>query len=184
MSKEYNNLPEMGTSVNQEIEDMLSNVGTDIMLSDEEGEDFEPVVHSPIVSVVPAKPMTALETNICELYSTGKSTKAISTELSINMSTVRNILGKPHIKEFVNDLINAQYMTSLEGRLRLVNSIIDAKLERIEVEFNGDMASASKKDVLDLIIISDNMQKERTKKELGASDNVYVNIINSIMDSK
>jgi len=183
MSKEYNSLPEMATSVNQEIEDMLSNVGTDIMLSDEEEEDFEPVVHSPIVSVVPAKPMTALETNICELYSTGKSTKAISTELSINMSTVRNILGKPHIKEFVNDLINAQYMTSLEGRLRLVNSIIDAKLERIEEEFDS-MADATRKDIIDLLIISDNMQKERTKKELGASDNVYVNIINSIMDSK
>ena len=154
----------------------------DIVLEDpsEDLEITDPVVHNPLVAVEPAKPMTVLESNVCELYSLGRSSKAISDELGVTPSTVRNILSKPHIRDFVGDLINAQYTTKLEGRLRIINSVIDAKLEKIEQEFDGDLSKVTKKDVIDLIVISDNIQKERQKKELGTDSNVYLQIMQQV----
>ena len=158
----------------------------DIVLSDPEENlvPHEPVVHNPMVSIEPSIPMTVLESEICELYSIGNSTKSIADILGINTSTVRNTLAKPHIRDFVSELINAQYTTKLEGRLRIINSVIDAKLEKIEEEFDGDLSKVTKKDIIDLLVVSDNMQKERTKKELGTGDNVYLNIINQITGGK
>jgi hypothetical protein len=124
--------------------------------------------------------MTTLETQICELYSIGHSTKSIAESLGIGPNTVRSTLAKPHIKEFVNELINAQYVTTLEGRLRILNKIVDAKLEKIEEEYDGDFSKATKKDIVDLLVIGDNMLKERQKKELGTNDNIYLNIVQQI----
>jgi len=173
-------LEKVAKAADLEIQEMLSNLPQqDVEFVDEELE-HDPVIHSPVVSVQPATPMTVMETNICELYSTGMSTKGIAEELGIEPYTVRNVLAKPHIKDFVSELINAQYTTSIEGRLRVINKIIDAKLEKIEEEYNGDFSKATKKDVVDLLMIADGMLKERQKKELGTSDNVYLSIVNQI----
>jgi len=166
--------------LDKDVEEMISNLPVSDIQFEDESEDFEPVVHSPIVEVMPATPMTPLETQICELYSVGKSTKGIAEELGISPSTVRNTLGKPHIKDFVSELVNAQYASSVEGRLRIVNKIIDSKLEKIEEEYDGDFSKATKKDVVDMLMIADGMLKERQKKELGTSDNVYLSIVNQI----
>jgi len=166
--------------LDEDVQDMIKNLPVSNVQFEDESEDFEEVVHHPIVEVAPATPMTALETNICELYSIGKSTKGIAEELGISPTTVRNTLGKPHIKDFVSELVNAQYASSLEGRLRIVNKIIDAKLEKIEEEYDGDFSKATKKDVVDMLMIADGMLKERQKKELGTSDNVYLSIVNQI----
>ena len=159
----------------------------DLILTDPEFEDkapHVPVVHNPLVLVEPAVPMTVLESDICELYSVGKSTKAISAELGIQPHTVRNTLAKPHIRDFVNELVNAQYLSKLEGRVRIINSVIDAKLEKIEEDFDGDLSKVTKKDIIDLMVISDNMAKERTKAELGTDSNVYLQIINTVTGGK
>ena len=147
---------------------------------EEEKEPFEPVVHNPLVMVTPAKAMTVLESEVCELYSVANSTTAIATKLGITPKTVRNILAKPHIKEFVNSLVEAQYLSKLEGRLRIVNKIIDAKLEKIEEDFGGDFSKATRKDVVDLLVVADNMQKEKQKKELGTDNNMYIQILNQV----
>ena len=139
-----------------------------------------PQVHNPLVQVVPSKPMTVLETDICEMHSLGKSTAYIANFLGINPSTVRNTLAKPHIRDFVYELVNAQYLSKLEGRIRIINSIIDAKLEKVEKEAGGDMSTASRKDVVDLMSVVDGMQKEKQKKELGADSNVYLQIISTV----
>ena len=157
--------------------------GTEITLIDAEVEHI-PVVHNPIVKVNPTKPMTVLESDICELHSICKSTKAISVELGVTPKTVRDILAKPHIRDFVFELINAQYASKLEGRLRIINSVIDAKLEKIEEEFDGDLSKITKKDIIDLLVVSDNMQKEKTKKELGTDSNVYLQIMNTVTGGK
>jgi len=164
-----------------EVTDMLDGLKLDAPLDAlEEEEEFEPVVHNPIVEVKPATPMTTTETQICELYSSGHSTKSIAETLGIGAYTVRNVLSKPHIKDFVNELINAQYASTLEGRLRILNKVVDAKLEKIEEEYDGDFSKATKKDIVDLLVIGDNMLKERQKKELGTNDNVYLNIVQQI----
>lgn len=144
----------------------------------------EPVEHNPLVMVEPSKPMTVLESDICELYSMAKSTKYIADTLGVNMSTVRSTLAKPHIKDFVYELVNAQYLSKLEGRVRIINAVIDAKLEKIEEDFEGDLSKVTKKDIVDLMIISDNMSKEKTKKELGTDSNVYLQIINQVTGGK
>ncbi len=163
-----------------EVRDMLDGLKPDAPLDVLEEEEFEPVVHNPLVEVKPAVPMTTTETQICELYSSGHSTKSIAETLGIGANTVRNVLSKPHIKDFVNELINAQYATTLEGRLRILNRIVDAKLEKIEEDYDGDFSKATKKDIVDLLIIGDNMLKERQKKELGTNDNIYLNIVQQI----
>ena len=146
----------------------------------EEDKPHVPVVHNPLVMVMPSKPMTVLETDICEMHSLGKSTAYIANFLGILPHTVRNTLAKPHIRDFVYELVNAQYTSKLEGRLRIINSIIEAKLEKIEEMADGDMSQVTKKDVVDLMVITDNMMKEKQKKELGADSNVYLQIINAV----
>jgi len=167
--------------LDKDVKEMLGSLPTSMEITFEDGEEvYEPVVHSPVVEVSPATPMTSLETKIAEEYSMGKSTRAIAEGLGISPKTVRDVLGKPHIKVFVNDLINAQYVSSVEGRLRIVHRIVDAKLEKLEEEYDGDFSNATKKDIVDLLVIADGMLKERQKKELGVSDNVYMNIVNQI----
>ena len=156
--------------------------GVDLIIVDPDDitEPHIPVEHNPMVRVEPAKPMTVLESDICELYSVGKSVKVISERLGVGVNTVRVTLAKPHIRDFVNELVNAQYLSKLEGRVRIINSVIDAKLEKIEEEFEGDLSKATKKDIIDLMQIVDGMNKEKQKKELGADTNVYLNIINQV----
>lgn len=150
----------------------------EVILEDSEVEHI-PVVHNPVVEVVPSKPMTVLESDIAEYYSMGDSSTLIASKLGITASTVRNTLAKPHIRDFVSELVSASYLAKKEGRLRIINKIIDAKIEKIE-EAGGDFSTATKKDVVDLLQISDVMLKEQEKKDLGVSDNVYLNIINQV----
>ena len=167
--------------INDDVQAMLGSLpkGCELTFEDDT-KPREDVVHNPIVEVTPSTPMTSLETSIAELYSTGKSSKSIADELGITTNTVRGILGKAHIKDFVSGLVNAQYASSVEGRLRIINRIVDAKLEKLEEEYDGDFSNATKKDIVDLLVVADGMLKERQKKELGVSDNVYMNIIQQI----
>ena len=180
MAPEFDNLEDLVTTVDEDVKAMLKSLPSVVDLDDIDEEEPERVIYTPIVDATPKVPMTTVERAICDLFSTGKSTKAIADELSVGVGTVRTILGKPHIKEFVNELVNAQYTVQLEGRLRLINKIVDDKLEELELNHGGNLAHATKKDLVDLLIIEDNMLKERQKKELGTNDNVYLNIIQQI----
>ncbi len=127
------------------------------------------------------KPLSINERAVCELYAEGKSIKHISNTLGISESGVNKILNTPHIKEYVKELITEQYSTLKEGRLRIINKIIEDKLQVLEEKYGDDLSKATSKDVVDLIVIVDQMMKEREKKELGTEGNTYINILNQII---
>ncbi len=127
------------------------------------------------------KPLSINERAVCELYAEGKSVKYISNTLGISESGVNKILNTPYIKEYVKELITEQYSTLKEGRLRIINKIIEDKLQVLEEKYGDDLSKATSKDVVDLIMVVDQMMKEREKKELGTEGNTYINILNQIM---
>jgi hypothetical protein len=134
-----------------------------------------------LIEYTPEKPLTVTERYICELYSLGHSPKRIASELGMPVSAIRRTLAKPHIASFVKELVNAQYAVMKEGRLRILNKIIEDKLEKLEEEFGDDLSGATKKDIVDLLVIVDNLQKEKEKAELGTVGDTYVNVINQII---
>jgi len=132
-------------------------------------------------SVLPPQPLTLTERYIAELYAKGLSSKKIATVLGLRQQVVSRVLQKPELRNFVTELVNAQYTTIKEGRLRVLNKIIEDKLEALEREYDGDLSSATKKDIVDLIQIVDNMLKEKEKAELGTGGDTYVNILQQII---
>ena len=161
-------------------------------------EDFEEVVekeleNTPVVaeelsednltmpSVLPKKPLTIQERYIAELYSKGYSSKRIANEMGLPQTTVSRILSTPHIREYVTELVNTQYAVIKEGRLRILNKIVEDKLEQLEEAYDGNLANATKKDIVDVIQAIDSMMKEREKAELGTTQDTYVNIIQQVI---
>jgi hypothetical protein len=127
------------------------------------------------------KPLTSLEYKVCELYAEGASTKIISETLGAPVTTVKAILSRNHVKSVISEMVRDQYLTLKEGRLRVINKIIDDKIRKLEEETDGDMSSATKKDIVDLLVIADSMLKEREKAELGTTQDTYVQVIQQIM---
>jgi len=128
----------------------------------------------------PEKPMTVTERYVCELYASGIPVKGIAGELGIPVNSVRRLLAKPHVRDFVSELVTQQYAVLKEGRLRILNRIIEDKLEEIE-ESGESLAGATKKDIVDLLVTMDNMLKEREKADLGTTQDTYVNIIQQVI---
>jgi hypothetical protein len=127
------------------------------------------------------EPLTLLERTVCELTAERKGRQEIANYLGVPLSTVRCILAKPHIKSFIQDIVIAQYELTKEYRLSLLNKVIEAKIGNIEDELDGDFSKATKKDIIDLLIIQDNMLKEREKKELGTSDDTYITLLQQVI---
>ena len=128
------------------------------------------------------KPLSLLERAVCELRADRKSNKYIANYLGASLSEVKSILSRPHVKEFLQDLINAQYEISKEYRLELLSKIAEDKIKEVEREHNGDFAKATKKDLVDILMLQDTILKEREKKELGTTEDTYINLIQQVMN--
>ncbi len=128
------------------------------------------------------EPLSLLERSVCELYAQGKSTTLIALELNVSTHSVNKVIASKKTKKFLKDIINEQFNVLKEGRLRILNKIINDKLAKLEKENGGDLANATKKDVVDLMREMDIMLKEREKKELGTNDNTYINILKQVLD--
>jgi predicted transcriptional regulator len=157
----------------------------DAMIEELRSKALEPIKDSEIEltlpDVLPNKPMPLIERYISELYALGKSVKQVAIELGLGINTVRNILAKEDVRLFVADLVNTQLTTAKEGRIRVLNKIIEDKITFIEEKLGGDFALATKKDVVDVIQALDGMLKEKEKAELGTSENTYINLIQQVV---
>jgi hypothetical protein len=167
--------------------DFTEEASEDLMLEELEktSDKLVPIDPSTITLTRPDKlpkaPLSITERYISELYAIGKSPKQISVELGLPVSTVRNKLSKDTVVSFVSDLVSTQLTTLKEGRIRILNKIIDDKLTFIEEELGGDFALATRKDVVDVIQILDGVLKEKEKAELGTTDNTYINLIQQVI---
>lgn len=127
------------------------------------------------------KPMDLIERAICELRADKKTNQEIAVYLGISTTQVKKVLAREHVRSFLKDLINAQYELSKEYRLELMDKIISAKIKDIENSENPNFSSATKKDLVDLLLIQDSMLKEREKKELGTNEDTYVTLLQQII---
>lgn len=135
-------------------------------------------------------PLSALEMQICDSYSLGKTKLEISVSLGVPIPTITRLLKKPAVQTFVHDLIMASSMAMKSERIRIASRIAEDKMkefitENEDGELVVDFARGSDKDLLNVIKTIDDMQKENEKKELGTGESVtYINILNQMMDSK
>ena len=129
------------------------------------------------------KPLTLIEQQIVSLYTDGVDIKDIALELGTTASAIRRVLNKPEIKNVTNQLILDYGLALKAEKLRLLNKIVEEKLKEIDNSDDKTIADATNKDVVDLIKIMDDMQKEKEKKDLGtSSNNIYLNLLNNIME--
>ncbi len=131
--------------------------------------------------------LTPLEREICEYKADLLTNKAIAVAMGVNTATITKILGKSDVQEFVNELIVAKNRASFASkamRVKLLSDIIEDKLEKME-EDGTRYADSTKKDVVELVDTIDGILKEQEKSELGTDKNdVYINILNSVMGGK
>ena len=128
-------------------------------------------------------PLSTLERQMCELYSSGQTKKEIAIELGVTPRAVDKLLKKDQVAEFVSELIFSQKLALKSEKLRTMGRIAEAKLERIEEDDSLTFAEGSCKDVIDILKTMDDIQKEEEKKKLGITDNAtYINILNTMMD--
>lgn len=94
---------------------------------------------------------TALEHQIMEMLAEGSnSPKKISTALGIPASTVTKFLARDDVRKYAQELIDARN-TAIKAHLpTMLMGIIEAKLERIMEDPEASLADASKKDIVDI----------------------------------
>ena len=126
--------------------------------------------------------LTLEERAICELSADGRTPKEVADFLNLPLNFVRKTLKKPSVKESITELVNAQLEMTKEYRMKVINRIVQDKIKQIEEEFEGDFSKATRKDLVDLIALQDSLLKEREKAELGTKDDVYINILNQVVD--
>jgi len=125
-------------------------------------------------------PINNIERSICELYAEGNSLDFISVELGLDKKVIKSTIKKPQCNKLIKELIEELNAASKEGRVRILNRIIEDKIVQIETEFGGNFAFSTNKDLPDLLVAMDNMLKEREKKELGTQENTTIQILNQI----
>jgi len=125
-------------------------------------------------------PLSLEEHYIAEAYASGFSPQAIANKTGMSKAEVQRILNRKQVSEFVNELIKVQMNVVKEGRLRLMNRIINDKIALIE-RSGGNFGLHTKKDLPDLLMMLDSMQKEQEKKSLGTTEDTYLTIINQVL---
>lgn len=141
--------------------------------------DSEVVFTDGVTSKVP---LSLVERAVCELRADKKTNLEVALFLGISSNDVKNIINRKHVKEFLQQLINAQYDVTKEYKLELLSKVIDAKLKALEDEDGKiDFANSTRKDIVDLLLIQDSLLKEREKKELGTSEDTYITLLQQII---
>jgi len=128
-----------------------------------------------------AVPLTLVERVICEMRADKKTNSVIASELGLSITVIKRVLAKEYVKAFLKDLINAQYDLTKEYRLEIMDKIIKSKMEQVERDLEGDFSKATRKDLVDLLLIQDSMLKEREKKELGTNEDTYITLLQQIV---
>ena len=133
------------------------------------------------------KPLSVLERTIVDMYSAGHSIKNIALEVGAPISTIKNILNRPEVKEVSNALVLGTGIAMKAERYRLLNAIIEDKLKKLEDNVDedgnqvGSVSDLTNKDIVDLLNIADNWGKEKEKADLGTDKgNIYVTLLQQL----
>jgi len=142
---------------------------------------IEQVTDKAVMGVTPKKPLSFEEYQIVDMYIEGKTEAQIAMDLALTTKYIKTVLSRPYIRNYVNEIVEVTQYAMKQNRIRLLNLIVNAKVEET-LEQGLSYADLTKKDVVDLIRELDGLQKEKEKKELGTNqNNTYVNILQKIV---
>ena len=120
--------------------------------------------------------MTPIEREIAFNIAEGVRHNAIAELLGVDVRTVKLISNRARVKAFVTEYVEETTAILKDKREQLLAQIIEAKLDKID-----NMADASELDIAHLLVMQDNMGKEKEKAKLqSGNQNQIVNILQLI----
>jgi CRISPR/Cas system CMR-associated protein Cmr5 small subunit len=122
--------------------------------------------------------LSTLELKVAILLADGKSIKGISGSLNIPQATVKKLKNSKKVKKYISSYLDETSTIIKRNREQLLAQIIDSKLDKLQED--EDLSDLTEKDVVDLAIALDSMQKEREKSELNNDTMQIVNVLNMI----
>lgn len=118
--------------------------------------------------------LSDLERKILEGLSAKKAPKDLSIELGIPRIAITNLLRKPGVKEFMQELVDARNQLMKMYLPDLLMDIIDDKVAKNAEDEEGRLADLTKKDVVDvarqlndLIKTTDSVSKEEAEDKFS-----------------
>jgi len=124
---------------------------------------------------------SAIERKVIELALDTHSPDTIALRLALPVSIVRSILARKDIKEHLQYLsteLNATEVLRLKG---LYGKLLDSRL----TEADGDLSKLSRRDTLDIMkAYQDLLMAERKSQKPEQEQNIFVNILNQVMETK
>ena len=124
-----------------------------------------------------------LTQEVVELYSEGLQPKDIAMRIGVPTREIIKLLSQPEVKKMVDDTITSIGNAIVAKNMMIVDEIIKAKLKKID-EGSGDLSSATKKDIIDLMKITSDIVLAKEKVTKDDTGNTYISILNGILDDK
>ena len=142
-----------------------------------------PILKENLEYDIPSKtPLTLIERYVAELKLKGFSSKKIAEKIGVPEVVVKRTLNSKKVKEFINQISEEVKATIKADMIALMQRTIEDKIKYIEEKYDGDFSKATRKDLPDLLKMLDDMMKEEEKAKLGTTQNVFVNILNQVID--
>lgn len=99
----------------------------------------------------PAKlTLSDLERKIVEGLASRKTAKSLSMELGVPLLAITNLIRKPGVSEFLQEIIDARNMLMKMSLPDLLMSIIEDKVAQNQENEEGRLADLTRKDVVDV----------------------------------
>ncbi len=94
--------------------------------------------------------LSNLERTIVEGLASRKSPNSLSIELGIPKLAIMNLMRKPGVSEFLQEVVDARNMLMKLSLPDILMSILEDKISQNEEDEEGRLANLTKKDVVDI----------------------------------
>jgi predicted transcriptional regulator len=164
------------------VEDIVNLNLPDVNKEVGEVENIEDLMAEITHSVTTETPLSMLELYVAELKLKGYSPKKIANKLGVTEAAVRRTLNSKPVRDYIKQVTEGVKETLKEEMIILMRKTIEDKIKYIEDKYDGDFSKATRKDLPDLLKMLDDMMKEEEKAKLGTSQNIFVSILNQVID--
>ena len=122
-----------------------------------------------------------LEEEIIELYTKGITRQDIALKLDVPINIVNRVFNKPNIKEKIAEIVETRELLLKEKQTAVLEEITNKMIEKAKEKGDITKLLNQNRDILDVIAVTDKLNKEQEKKRLGTSENnVIINILNQL----
>jgi len=120
-----------------------------------------------------------IEEEILTLYTEGYDREAIAHKLDIPVKVVNRVFSKPDVKKKIEEIVETRELLLREKHTKILDELTDEMIKKAD----GDVTKLIGKgrDILDVIALTDKINKEQERKRLGTSEqNVFINILQQL----